>query len=208
MERSEKRLDWVAMSILIVCCVALAAVLILPPSAQRRAGAQPPQSVLCSEAPIPIPVVCPAASASASKSPSKSPSASPSKSPSPSSSPSPSPSITIPPTDEKRNTNVTIGYRAGAFRGSVFSSTSSSPRPIQNKAAAADQCERGRKVVLKQKKAGRDPVIGRTKTNKKGKWKVVSKAHGKFYAKAKKKTFTKSGTKVICKPDTSRTISH
>ncbi len=72
---------------------------------------------------------------------------------------------------------------------------------------SATRCERRRDVVLKRVREGRDPIVGRDVTNRRGRWSVrVPGADGRFYAKVLKRTFVDNETRVICQADRSRTV--
>ena len=72
--------------------------------------------------------------------------------------------------------------------------------------AGPKRCEKGRKVVVKKVRVGRDKVVGSDTSNRAGAWSVTDRgADGTYYSVAKKKTFTKAdGTVVTCRSDRSR----
>jgi hypothetical protein len=74
----------------------------------------------------------------------------------------------------------------------------------------AAQCERGRRVVLYEKRAGSDRKVGSDRTSRSGKWKIrVPLAEleplDRFYAKARRKLNIVSGDGYECRADRSRT---
>jgi hypothetical protein len=70
----------------------------------------------------------------------------------------------------RRRSSVTI---SGHFRGDV--------------ASRSTRCKSDRKVILKKRRPGEDPVFGHDRTNRRGTWKVRRpSANGRFYAKIEK----------------------
>ncbi|MEA2453287.1 MAG: hypothetical protein QOG04_1997, partial [Actinomycetota bacterium] len=92
------------------------------------------------------------------------------------------------------STTLTIKYKSSNFSGTAKT--------------AETECKKGRGVLLKRKKKGRDPTIGSTTTNTRGSYKIRSaNAKGKYYAIVAKTTqVTEEGDTLICKRDTSPTI--
>ena len=86
---------------------------------------------------------------------------------------------------------LTAKYRRGAFRGKV--------------SAKVARCESLRRVTIKKRKPGKDARVGRTFTDRAGKWKLRRRnVNGRFYGVVAKKVFTSgNGTRVICRPDRS-----
>jgi hypothetical protein len=73
--------------------------------------------------------------------------------------------------------------------------------------SAVGKCKKGRKVAIKKVRKGRDKVVARDKTNKRGKYKVRKrKVHGRFYSVAKRKKITAKGGTVVCKSGRSKTV--
>lgn len=101
---------------------------------------------------------------------------------------------------ERCESRITIDFRPGfndqdprgSFVGKVNSDRAS--------------CERGRVVALRKQKPGKDKVVGRTLTNRRGKWRV-SKAEprGRYYAKVRRST-AGSTDNIICTGDRSKAI--
>lgn len=87
--------------------------------------------------------------------------------------------------------NLSMRYSAGAFRGKV--------------GAARTTCKRDRKIVVRKLRPGPNPVVGRTKTNRFGNWKLRRpNAGGRFYGVAKRQAFTNAaGDKIVCTKDRS-----
>jgi hypothetical protein len=76
-----------------------------------------------------------------------------------------------------------------------------------NVRSTVKQCKKGRKVVVKKVRKGKDSVRGKDRTNRRGVFKVrPRKSKGRFYAVAKKKKFTSGGTPIVCKKAKSRRI--
>ena len=104
-------------------------------------------------------------------------------------SPSPSPS----PTRDggggaaKCDSEITIAYKKNRFKGKVTSDH--------------NRCKKARAVKVKKK--GKKRPVGRSVTNRKGKWKVPEPdANGRYFAKVSKR---KVGN-IVCKAAKSRTI--
>lgn len=72
---------------------------------------------------------------------------------------------------------------------------------FNGKVKAKKVCRKGRKVSVKN--VGTGAIVGKTKTNKKGKYSISAgsgAAPGTYQAKVKKKTKKKkNGTKIVCK---------
>ena len=115
---------------------------------------------------------------------------------SPSGSPSPGGS-------QRCKTKLTIAYNEGS------NATEKDPRgtfkgKVKSEAA---QCKKARRVIVKKAKKGRDRTIGNTTSNRRGAWRVPSRAaKGRYYAKAPKAQVTSQGTETTCLADRSRTI--
>ena len=145
--------------------------------------------------------ICPRPTATGTSTTTTSPSASPSSA-SPSSSPtttSPSPTQTAsptptePPPPVREDSTVSIRYNGRAFKGAV---NSDDPR-----------CERGRRVLLKKKRPGRDATVGSDRTNRRGAYSIPEpRANGTYYTVAtKKKTrVAADGSQTICTKSRSR----
>lgn len=69
-------------------------------------------------------------------------------------------------------------------------------------------CFRNRLVVLKRKKPGKDPIIGRDRTNRKGRYRIDlgNPVTGAFYARATRKIRIVSGNGIVCRPIQSSVI--
>ena len=91
-----------------------------------------------------------------------------------------------PPPSESHATTVTIDHDRNSFDGKVKSDTA--------------KCERGRKVVLKKKRPGRDKVVGSDTTNGEGEYSIpLRRADGVFYAVAPRDTFERNdGVTDVC----------
>ncbi|HEV3473314.1 MAG TPA: hypothetical protein VG408_08970, partial [Actinomycetota bacterium] len=125
------------------------------------------------------------ASASGASSTSPSPRATPTASPAPD------------PDEAFYPTKVTLTYRS---RDSRFQGTVASP---------SARCERGREVVLKKKRPGKDRIVALDITDRTGRWKVGGfvDPEGAYYAVAKTKGFvTNDGDLQSCARDRSRTL--
>jgi len=63
-------------------------------------------------------------------------------------------------------------------------------------------CRANRLVVLKRRKPGKDPIIGRDRTNGKGRYRVEmpGPVTGAFYARATRKIKIVSGNGIVCRP--------
>jgi hypothetical protein len=63
-------------------------------------------------------------------------------------------------------------------------------------------CRRNRLVVLKRRRPGRDPIIGRDRTNRRGRYRIdlPNPVTGDFYARATRKLNIVSGNGVVCRP--------
>jgi len=96
--------------------------------------------------------------------------------------------------DRRVATKLTMKYKRRAFKGKANSSVPA--------------CERGRMVVLKKVKPGKDARVGTKKTNRNGRWALrKGKAKGRYYAVVAKKVFTDAGgTTVICRRDKSNVV--
>jgi hypothetical protein len=97
----------------------------------------------------------------------------------------------------RRASSITIRHRnrPHVFRGRV----SSSPR----------RCVRGRRVVVKKVRPGPDTIVGRDRTNRRGKWVTRHNrgGRGRYYARVLRKRFINQfGDTIICRPDRSRRI--
>lgn len=85
---------------------------------------------------------------------------------------------------EKHDSTITIRYGNDKFSGAVKS---------------ANKCKPKREVVVRKVRKGRDRIVGRDTTNKKGKWSdEVADAKGRYYAKVAKRVFTQGSTRVEC----------
>ena len=90
------------------------------------------------------------------------------------------------------SSEISLKYKSKTFSGSVKSQE--------------DECEVGRKVILKKKKKGRDRTIETTVTNRKGAYEMpVAKAKGKYYTKTPKEKVTADGP-VNCGAAKSNTV--
>jgi hypothetical protein len=140
----------------------------------------------------------PTQTSTASASPTQTSTASPSPSQTSTASPSPtqttaspSPTTTTPPPPVAYSSQTTMNKNGNKFVGKVKS---------DNK-----KCRRGRNVVLKEQKPGKDKTVGKDKTNKKGKYSIKERnADGTYYTIAKSKSFTdRFGRPVTCQRDKS-----
>lgn len=71
------------------------------------------------------------------------------------------------------------------------------------------RCRRGRQVVVKEVRRGRDATEGRDRTNRRGRWRERHNRFGagRYYARVTRKTFTNQfGDTIVCRPDRSRRI--
>ena len=105
---------------------------------------------------------------------------------------SPSPTET---TGAARNcsSDISLRYKGGEFSGSVKS--------------PEDECEVGRKVLLKKKKKGRDRTIETTLTNNRGAYEMpANKAKGKYYTQTPKEKVSADDGPVNCGAATSDTV--
>ena len=76
-------------------------------------------------------------------------------------------------------------------------------------AAGLPRCEPGRRVVVKKVRDGRDLIVGRDRTNDRGKWRVPHDVggRGRYYAVATRRALDAPGDRmIICRRDRSATI--
>lgn len=93
----------------------------------------------------------------------------------------------------RASSRVSLDYSDSAFKGKVRSG-----RP---------KCEKNRKVKIKKMRPGRDRVVGRDRTNDRGKFRVRERnAKGRYYAKVSRRSRGRYGHTHICKKDASRPI--
>lgn len=91
------------------------------------------------------------------------------------------------------SSDISLRYKNKTFSGSVKSQE--------------DECEVGRKVLLKKKKKGRDRTIETTVTNNKGSFEMpVNKAKGKYYAQTPKEKVAADDGPVNCGAAKSDTV--
>jgi hypothetical protein len=106
---------------------------------------------------------------------------------------SPSPTETTGGGARNCSSDISLKYKGKTFSGSVKS--------------PEDECEVGRKVLLKKKKKGRDRTIETTVTNRKGGYEMpVAKAKGKYYTKTPKEKVTSDDGPVNCGAAKSNTV--
>jgi hypothetical protein len=132
---------------------------------------------------------CPIPSPAPTRTTTSSPTPSGSASPTGSSSPTTTSTTTSPDGRDTRrvNTSLSASYRRGSFKGRVRSSVGG--------------CERGRQITLKKEKRRSDGTVGRTRSNRRGVWKLRKpRANGRFYAVVARKVFTRGDTRIVCKP--------
>jgi hypothetical protein len=106
-----------------------------------------------------------------------------------------SPSPTASTGGDARNcsSDISLKYKGKEFSGSVQSQE--------------DECEVGRKVLLKKKKKGRDRTIETTVTNNKGSFSMpVNKAKGKYYVQTPKEKVAADDGPVNCGAAKSDTV--
>jgi hypothetical protein len=95
--------------------------------------------------------------------------------------------------DTKYRSKVTLANSVPAFHGKV-------------KSRGGDICVEGRKVRLFMKAIGRNELLGKTRTNERGRWRIpLDPSSGVFYAKVTKGGSASLGIK--CSGDTSRPVS-
>ncbi len=145
--------------------------------------------------PIPIPTIQPqraGAEQLQTPTPSGSPSGIPSPRPSGSVSPTPTPR---PDRGPACRSSISINFKTverGGTPVSRWSGRVSSP---------ANECEPGRRVTLFKEREGRDKVVDRTVSKRRGRWLIIAKQEpGRFYAKVLRSTAVVSGQKATCKP--------
>ena len=91
------------------------------------------------------------------------------------------------------STSTTIGYARGAFRGRISSNVAS--------------CKIGRTVRLYKVKKGPDRLLGKTKSNRRGKWSIArAKRRGRYYAKVAGRQAGTYGHNHRCAAATSATL--
>jgi hypothetical protein len=90
------------------------------------------------------------------------------------------------------SSEISLKYKGNTFSGSVKSQE--------------DECEVGRKVVLKKKKKGRDRTIETTVTNNKGSYEMPVKAKGKHYTQTPKEKVAAEDGPVNCGAAKSDTV--
>ena len=106
---------------------------------------------------------------------------------------SPSPTETTGGEARNCSSDISLKYKNKTFSGSVKSQE--------------DECEVGRKVVLKKKKKGRDRTIETTLTSRKGAYEMpVAKAKGKYYTKTPKENVSADDGPVNCGAAKSNTV--
>lgn len=105
--------------------------------------------------------------------------------------PSPSPSASDGP--RKCSSDITLNYQGPSrkkparrqFAGNVKS--------------AEDECEKGRKVILKKLKKGKDKIVDTTVTDPKGGYKIpVGRANGRYYSQTPKDNVVTRDGRVTC----------
>lgn len=181
-------------------------------AARCKGGGSPspspsPSASETSQADAPVPAQTtgtPSPSGSASPSPSRSSTFPPPLPtlPLPSGSQSPSPTPTKSGGASARcPTRVTIEYDAPGPpdpKRAEFSGAVKSPQ---------DECESGRRVILKKERSGKDQTVSRTVSNARGKWSVQTRgSDGTFYAVApKERTATDEGP-VVCEEGRSKSL--
>lgn len=141
----------------------------------------PKPSPLCS-----TPAPQPSASASSTPTPS------PTLTRTPTTSPSPSPTSAQP--REKKST-VTIVYKTA-------------PRRFVGRVGSAEICIRERPIVVRKVREGADPVIGKGRTDERGRYGIPTKSSsgGRYYAVVRESTAGKYGTLTVCGAARSKTI--
>ena len=96
----------------------------------------------------------------------------------------------------KESSTVTIRWDKPRFKGRVRSD-----RPF---------CRRNRKVVVRRQKRGPDPVVGRDRTNRRGRYSINPRPNPRrgqrYYAVAKPKKKKKHRHSHVCRRARSRTI--
>jgi hypothetical protein len=94
----------------------------------------------------------------------------------------------------KFDSKVTISSKPPAFHGHVKSDKSA--------------CEKQRKVKLFKQRQGSDKLLGKDKSNNRGKWEVEVDPlkSGAYYAKVVRRKEGTAGTIFVCRGDTSKTV--
>lgn len=93
--------------------------------------------------------------------------------------------------DTEYGSRITIANSFPAFHGKV-----TSPH---------DLCERDRKVILYGEQPGNDDVLGRTRTDRRGRWKIeLEPTSGAFYAKVRRGGSASLG--IVCRKDVAKPV--
>lgn len=92
--------------------------------------------------------------------------------------------------------------------GSITINTAGSSAFVGKVKSPRKFCFRNRLVVLKRDTPGKDPIIGRDRTNRRGRYRIElpGPVTGAFYARATRKLNIVSGNGVVCRPVESVTI--
>jgi hypothetical protein len=67
-------------------------------------------------------------------------------------------------------------------------------------------CRVRRLVKVFERTPGRDHLIGKDRSNRRGKWRVIKSLPGFFYAKALRREVSIAGTTFVCRADRTRVI--
>lgn len=109
-------------------------------------------------------------------------------------------------------TEVTISFDDGVFRGDVDASGDAAGASLvpRQRAEEGGLCEEERTVVLKKQEDGPDPVVGRDETSARGAWVIKFKAatsEDRFFSVVKKKKVVRNdGTVLLCAKEKSQTL--
>jgi protocatechuate 3,4-dioxygenase beta subunit len=112
-------------------------------------------------------------------------------------------------TDELDNAERDIGGRFNTTITIRYNRKARPPAFVGALASERDECTEGRRVVLKKKRPGKDRVVGRDSSNRRGNWKIVKRrARGRYFAVVRARTSSVgSGATVVCNRDVSVTIT-
>lgn len=106
-------------------------------------------------------------------------------------SPSPSPSASDGP--RKCSSDITLNYQGPSKKKPARRQFSG------NVKSAEDECEKGRKVILKKLKKGKDKTVDATVTDPKGGYKIpVARANGRYYSQTPKDNVVTRDGRVTC----------
>lgn len=93
--------------------------------------------------------------------------------------------------DDKYDSSIRVANSFPAFHGKVRS-----PNEL---------CMENRKVILYSEQVGKDDVLGKTRTNERGRWKIeIEPTSGAFYAKARRGGSASLG--IVCRKAVSKPV--